>query len=309
MARANARKVLLCLGLILVAILINAQASQAGIIGPTNPGCGPGGFTCPINVTNHGGAVLSGAVDIFGIFYGDFTSANSGSPITAQQVVHNWISAMNGTTYMNIDSTYGATTNLTYAGEYDEGAYLGTNISNAQILTIVQDAETGGHVATETNAIYFVFTAPGIDPTQGADCGWHDHSGATIYSWVGPSIPCDFLGGNTSGNLVGNEFTETGSHELFEATTDPQLNAYYYKNTAGEVGDVCVNSNSAITLNDGKKYDLQSIWVRDSASFPANGGACAQGYQSTTAPEPASAALLLAGCAVLLGFRLYPRRA
>ena len=304
MTKVIGPKVLLCLGLTLGAILTNAQTTQAdSIVGPTNPDC-----NCLVNVTSHGGPVLSGNVDIFGIFYGDFTSANSGFSITAQQVVHNWISSMNGTDYVNIASTYGASTDLTYGGEYDESAYLGTSITDAQVLTIVQDAETGHHLPTESNALYLVFTAPNVtEQSQSVDCGWHNHLGAsTIYSWVGPALGCDFLGGNVSGNPIGNEFTETGSHELFESLTDPQFNAYYAGNTGAEVGDVCTNSNSSIDLN-GTNYDLQSIWVRD-ASF-AKGGACAKGYQLTTTPEPASGTLLLVGCAVLLGFRLFPRRA
>jgi hypothetical protein len=280
------------------ALLARAGIVQAVVINPTPPN---GGIT--VNMTENGGPVMAGAVDTFAIFYGDFTTANLGHPITAQQVVANWLGDMNGTDYLNIDSTYTggsngtASTDVTYNGSYQLPTnYLGNSLTDAQILQIVHDAQSGGHLPSVANAVYFVFTAPGIAQQQDSSaCGWHNGDGGTntIYSWVGPALGCDFLGGNVSGNPVGNEFTETGSHELFESLTDPFPLTGYNDNAPGhgEVGDVCTNSNFDGNLH-GNHFDLQAIWTLVPAGSPT-GGTCSEGVTLEVAvPEPGTLALL-----------------
>src|ERR1700730_15854836 len=99
------------------AILASGGVAQATLINPTSAN---GGIT--VNMTENGGPVISRHVDTFAIFYGDFTGANTGYPVTAQQVTDQWLSDMNGTTYLNIDSTYTgapngtASTNVTFNG-------------------------------------------------------------------------------------------------------------------------------------------------------------------------------------------------
>jgi hypothetical protein len=290
--------------LIFVVMLASAGVAHAGPIGTTPANC-----NCAINMQENGGPVMTGSVDTFAIYYGDFTSANAGNPITAQQVVANWLSDINGTSYLNIDSTYTgapngvASTDVTYNGSYQVPTnYLGDNLSDANILQIVQDAKSSNQLAAVANGIYFVFTAPGIGQQEDSmACGWHngDSGTNTVYSWVGPALGCDFLGGNVSGNPVANEFTETGSHELFESLTDPFPNSGYTDPVQGEIGDVCTSSNFNGNLN-GSHFDLQAIWALD-ASNP-NGGACAQGFVSseTAAPEPTSGVLMLSSIAALL---------
>jgi hypothetical protein len=295
----------------LATILAATGTAHAGLIGTTPANC-----NCAINMQENGGPVMTGHVDTFAIYYGDFATANSTYPVAAQQVVSNWLGNMAGTDYMNIAATYtGApngpvSTDVSYNGEYDVATdYLGTSLSDANILQIVQDAESSNALPTVSNAIYFVFTAPEIGQQEaGGACGWHDGdaSSNTVYSWVGPALGCDYVGG-VSGNGIADEFTETGSHELFEALTDPFPNSAYNDQNYGEVGDVCTNSNFVGNLH-GVNVDLQSIWGLD-ASNP-NGGACAQGFNASAkdVPEPATGALFLIGCTALLGSRLRRRR-
>lgn len=298
-------------------MLASAGIAKAGLINPTPAN---GGIT--VNMTENGGPVMTGHVDTFAIFYGDFTGANTGQPVTAQQVTGQWLNDMNGTDYLNIASTYtGApngtvSTNVTFSGAVNvSSSFLGTSLTDANILTLAQDARNGtlpgGNlpVLGVTNAIYFVFTAPGIAEQQDATaCGWHNGNMGTntIYSWVGPALGCDFLGGNVSGNPVANEFTETGSHELFESLTDPFPNSAYNDNTPGhgEVGDVCTDSNFNGNLN-GNHYDLQAIWTLNPAGSPT-GGACSEGVTRAVAvPEPPSPAIF---AAALVGLGLIRRR-
>jgi hypothetical protein len=287
----------------LAAALAFTGIAHAGLINPTPANAG----LPPINMTENGGPVMTGAVQTFAIYYGNFAPSDAGHPITSQQVVANWLSALNGTTYLNIASTFtGApngtvSTDVTYGGAYDVPTnYLGNNLSNANILQIVHDAESSSALPTNSNAVYFVFTAPGISQQQDATaCGWHGGNLAThtIYSWVGPALGCDFLGG-ISGSPVGDEFTETGSHELFESLTDPYPNSAYTDLTpgTGEVGDVCTNSNFSVNLN-GDQADLQSIWTLVPNGSPT-GGSCSLGVTFSTTggtPEPTTPLLIGSG--------------
>lgn len=207
-------------------------------------------------------------------------------------------------------------TNVTFNGSYNVPVnYLGTSLSDADILRLVQDAKTSSALPSVSNAIYFVFTAPGISEAQDSSaCGWHsgDRATSTVYAWVGPDTGCDFLAtptspvGSVSGSPVGDEVTETGSHELFESLTDPFPSTGFNDNdpTHGEIGDVCTTSNFAGNLN-GVQVDLQAIWTL-SPNGSATGGACSQGVtfsQVTSSPEPASGTIVLAGCAALAGWR------
>jgi hypothetical protein len=298
----------------LIPLAVAAMAAGTGIVHAgevlITPTAADGGIT--VNMTQNGGNVMAGATQAFGIFYGNFAPSDSGQPITSQKVVENWLNAMLGTSYMNIALTFTGAPNgtvsndLTYGGSYDVGAYLGTSLTDAQILQIVQDAKSGSHLPTNSNGIYFVFTAPGISQQEDASaCAWHngDAGTHTVYSWVGPALGCDYLGG-VSGSPVGDEFTESGSHELFESLTDPYPTSAWNDNTPGhgEVGDVCVNSNFKNNLN-GDQVDVQSIWTLVPPGSPT-GGRCSQGVVfSQSAPEPSGGGLFLAGCALLYGSR------
>ena len=293
-------------------------AAQAGPIGISAPYC-----NCSVDMKENGGPVLTGTVETFAIFYGDFTSANAGYSITAQQGVSNWLSDLNGTSYLNIASTYtGApngpvSTDVTFNGSYQvPNDYLGTSLNEFNIYQIVHDAKTANDLPTVANAIYFVFTAPEISLAEPAGvCGWHTsvHQQSTVYSWIGAKGGAcnELLGESPSGNPIADEFTETGSHELFEALTDPWTDyqlGYFdlnQQNFQGEVADVCVNSPFVGDLH-GDKFGLASIWTLD----PSNprGGTCAQGFVSATAavPEPATWAMMLLG---FLGIGVASRRA
>ena len=162
------------------------------------------------------------------------------------------------------------------------------------------------------NRLYFVFTAPGVRQDEDTiACGWHSNAGPTKYSWVSPNLGCDFLGGpSTSGNPYVDALTETASHDMFEMLTDPEDGdapglappLAWYDATYAEVGDMCVFSNLAVTLN-GTNFDVQSIFVKDTSN--PQGGFCSSGNpQSAAIPEPTTALLVLP--ALLVG--LHRRR-
>src|SRR5205823_2632682 len=114
---------------------------------------------------------------------------------------------LGGSPYEKVDASYyqtvGTTTtyvtgNLHYAGAYSTSAYLGSSLSDAQILQVVSDAIKGAHFAYDANALYFVLTSSEVTASSGfctQYCGWHTHGNISTgqkvrYSFVGNADRC-----------------------------------------------------------------------------------------------------------------------
>jgi hypothetical protein len=284
-------------------------ASAAAVLIPNGTGQPDCGATCVVNMTYRGGPVMTGTTNAYIIWYGDWSSPSYN---VAQTLLPQFFSSLTGSEYMNIGMTYddGHGTLASSAVHFGGAVSTATTVtsgtlSNADILNTVLAAQPSlnGGVA-DPNGIYFVYTAPGISQQQsGSACGWHSNSGATKYSWVTPTPGCDFLPGTVTGNDYVDSLTETTSHEMFEAITDPNVgtnNLGWYNTRYGEVGDMCVNSNLDANLN-GNHFDVQAIWARVAGA--AQKGVCAAGFRPDVSPvpEPASWALMLGGVAAVAG--------
>src|SRR6185369_15372112 len=112
------------------------------------------------------------------------------------------------------------------------------SLSDAQIQTVVSNAITSGKLPKDTNAVYFVLTSADVTATSGfctQYCGWHTHasiSGSDIkYSFIGNPDRCPSACSNgttpPNGNDGADAMASIISHELEEAVTDPDLNAWY----------------------------------------------------------------------------------
>jgi hypothetical protein len=243
-------------------------------------------------ISYHGGPVMTGGVDAYFIWYGNW-SGNS-----ATTILTNFISNEGGSSYYNINTTYsnGSGTHvpnaISYKGSYSESAYLGTSLSDAQIQQVVSDAIGGGHLAKDTNGIYFVLTSADVTASSGfcsQYCGWHTDgtiSGSDIkYAFIGnpdrcPSS-CEAQTTSPNGNAGADGMASILAHELEEAGSDPDLNAWY--DTRGEENaDKCAWTFGAeSTASNGSKYNItlggshyliQQNWVN------ASGGYCAMSY-------------------------------
>ena len=243
-------------------------------------------------INYHGGPVMLNTVNIYYIWYGNW-SGNS-----ATTILTNFGSAIGGSSYEHINSTYynGSGTHVTgqvhYAGSTTDSYSQGTSLSDAQIQTVVSNAITKGKLPKDTNAIYFVLTSQDVTASSGfctQYCGWHTHgtiSGSDIkYSFVGNPARClsSCAAQSTSpnGNAGADGMASILAHEMEEAISDPDLNAWY--DTRGEENaDKCAwkfgtestasnGSKYNITLG-GKQYLIQQNWVN------ASGGYCAMSY-------------------------------
>jgi hypothetical protein len=247
-------------------------------------------------INYNGGAVMHGTVNVYFIWYGDWTQ-----DLNAAAILNTWASTIGGTPYENINTTYGDNSGNVSGLVFLAGSTsvpsttFGASLGDSNIASIVSNALTSHALPTDSNGVYFVLTAPGVSETSGflsQYCGWHTYgtfgSANIKYAFVGDA-------GNQSGCSV--QFNKSPnndppidamisvmSHELEETISDPNLNAWY--DQAGEENaDLCAwnfgqestapNGSSYNMTFGGHNYLIQQNWLN------ANGGLCAQSYTAT----------------------------
>jgi hypothetical protein len=240
----------------------------------------------------HGGPVMLGTVNVYYIWYGNW-SGNS-----AVTILTDLAQNIGGSPYYNINTTYYDGNNnhvansIHYAGSTTDSYSHGTSLSDSAIQAVVADAINQGRLPKDTNAVYFVLTSADVTASSGfctQYCGWHTHgtiAGSDIkYSFIGnpdrcPSA-CEAQTTGPNGNAGADGMASIISHELEEATSDPDLNAWYdrrgYENadkcawTFGTTYTVANGSSANMKLGT-RNYLIQRNWVNDA------GGYCAQQY-------------------------------
>jgi len=267
------------------------------IRGGTPPKALAGTVATGNGINYHNGPVLH-TVNVYYIWYGDW----NGLDPTGPPILTDFVSNEGGSSYFNINTTYGDTTGVvpnavTFAGQTTV-AGNGTSLTDNDIASIVATALVQFGGTPDTNGLYFVLTAPGINETSGfltSYCGWHNHgsfpSGGTTwdvkYSFVGnasgPSLSkCAIQTSNSpNGDTGADAMVSVIAHELEETATDPDLNAWYDSNGA-ENADKCAwtfgatyaaSNGSLANMNlGGRDYLVQQNWVN------AQGGGCALSY-------------------------------
>jgi len=240
----------------------------------------------------HGGPLMVGGPNVYYIWYGDW-SGNS-----ADSILTNLAQSIGGSKYFNINTTYynGSNTHVAnvvnYLGSTNDNYSQGKSLSDSAVQAVVSNAINSGALKKDANAVYFVLTTADVNETSGfctQYCGWHTHAtiaGTDIkYAFIGnpdrcPSA-CTAQTSSPNGNAGADGMASIISHELEEATTDPDLNAWYDRRgqenadkcawTFGTTTTLLSGANYNVTLG-GTHYLIQQNWVN------AGGGSCAMSY-------------------------------
>ena len=245
-------------------------------------------------ISYHGGPVLLGTTNVYYIWYGDWTQ----DPL-AQPVLTDLASNIGGSPYFNINTGYYNGSNqfvsnsVHYAGSTTDNYSLGPVLTDPTVQTVVQNAISAGKLPLDTNAVYFVLTSPDVQEATGFGfvyCGWHTNgtiNGADVkYSFVGDPATawmntCADQATGPNGGGGGDAMASVVAHELEEAVTDPDLDAWY-DSSGNENADKCAwTFNPTYRASNGalanmklgtRDYLIQRNWVN------ASGGYCALSF-------------------------------
>ncbi|HSN29837.1 MAG TPA: hypothetical protein VLT45_26295 [Kofleriaceae bacterium] len=234
----------------------------------------------------HGGPVILGTTNVHYIYYGNWSS-------TDRSILDNLAKSIGGSPYYNINTTYyngssqHVSSSVAQASTASDNYSHGTSLSDADIQAIV-----AAQNPTDTNGIYFVLTSADVNETSGfctQYCGWH--TDATIggrdikYAFIGNPARCPSActNGTTApnGSVGADGAASIIAHELEEAVTDEDLNAWYDRR-GEENADKCAwtfgstyttsNGGTANMNLGGRDYLIQQNWVNSGAGY------CAKSY-------------------------------
>jgi hypothetical protein len=240
----------------------------------------------------HGGPLILGTTNVYYIWYGNW-SGNSATTILTDLARN-----IGGSSYFNINTTYynGSNVHVTNAVNYvtstNDNYSRGTSLSDSAIQGVVADAVTSGRLPYDTNAVYFVLTSADVTASSGfctQYCGWHTYgtiNGFNIkYAFIGnpdrcPSA-CEAQTTGPNGNAGADGMASIIAHELEEAVTDPNLNAWYDRRGAENADKCAWTFGTTHTASNGSLYNvtlgsrnylIQRNWVN------ASGGYCSMTY-------------------------------
>ena len=280
------------LGLVLFTVLCGCElvaAQAANDRRPFDKNGNAAASRTPV-ILYHGGPVMVASKQLYVIYYGSFTSAQ-------HTILDTFLQNLGGSGAFNVNSEYTngqgqAVANvLSYSpqtGSFDDNYSLGTALSGSFDTTIIHNTIASGNLPSDVNGIYILTISPDVKLPKSVWCAYHWHStsivtGEDIKYAVAPDPP-QSLYSSCSGNVANfsdttspnNDFgmdavTDDLMHELSEAVTDPDGNAWFTKN-GFENADLCNfvygttflagNGSHANHVFGNRDYLVQTIWDR-----------------------------------------------
>jgi hypothetical protein len=276
-------------------IPVYAAAAPTKDIRPTGKGLDVADDTVPpprtrYRIEYHNGSFLSGNVEVYLIWYGNWASN-----IADQLIIANLVWAMSGTPYFNIARLYSnaagqaPTSSLVLAGAEADAYSHSSTISDADVEAIVAGQIVAHGLPLNASTIYVVLASPDIWESSGLDvtyCAFHStgvvNGKSFRYAFVANPARspqrCGPQGLGPNQNWTGDAAASLLAAELFSMVTDPDLTAWYDK-IGLEGADKCAWTfgTTHTTANGGRanvrfgqyEYLLQQLWVPSK-----NGGAC-----------------------------------
>jgi hypothetical protein len=229
-----------------------------------------GGTSSLSPIINHGGPVMLGGVNVYVIWYGNWNQSNGSDTSKGQYLVRTFLQNVGKSEYFKINTTYGGVTqDVTLVKEITDPDSQGNKLSDSKVRTIVSTAISSGQLPSDTTGVYFVLTSSEVSENSGfcvRYCGWHTYgtiNGSNIkYSFVGNANRC--LSGCAAQTISPNNnagvdgMISVIAHELEEAATDPNLNAWYDSKGA-ENADKCAWTFGSGLMRIGSAYYNMTI--------------------------------------------------
>ena len=240
-------------------------------------------------ITYHGGPVMARGVNVYYIWYGNWTS-NS-----AVAILTDFMNSLKGSPWLNIETTYyqisggvktpiqnSVTLQKSTFDNYSQGKFLSDN----SIIAIVKRAISSGALPLDPIGAYFVLTSADVAETSGfcsQYCGWHSYMQVNAkkipYAFIGNAArclsACAAQRTSPNGNAGADAMASVIAHELAEIMTDLYLNAWY-DGVGDENADKCAwtfgstykapNGSSANVKLGSRNYLIQQNWINSTPS-------------------------------------------
>ena len=258
-------------------------------------------------INYHGGPVMPNTPNVYIIWYGNWNGTGSNTAAT-RSAIEGFFSTIGGSALELVNSTYGDNTNNVTGNVHFGGSTIvssSQNLTDRRLQTQVNNALNSGALPRDANGVYFVISSSNINETSGfctQYCGFHTHAtlgGTDIkYAFVGNVDRCpsgceiQTTGPNSpvtgQGGIDG--MANVLSHELEEAISDPDLNAWFDA-SGQENADKCnfnfgatstCNANGLCTAagtSAAARYNQtfgSHNWMLQQNWRNSGGGACAQ---------------------------------
>jgi hypothetical protein len=262
--------------------------------------------TSGTGISYHGGTVLQGGINVVAVYWGNAAvysrgpaagsfnvSGNSGDG----SVVGQFLRDIDGSAYYNINSTYKNAVGtplvnaVKYTGYWANNSSVpanGQNVTDANMITMLQTGFTTGKLKYDPNTLYTIFTAGTVNLGGGAGtqyCAYHTNASVTVPGMTGPqriyyaAMPynagwpsgCTSGLASPNGDPAADAEVNTLIHEIEETQTDALGNAWY-DSRGYENADKCAwQWGTTYTVNGGKanitpkaggrSYLVQMNWI------------------------------------------------
>jgi hypothetical protein len=262
------------------------------------------GSTRKTSTLNYYGGNVIFTPTVYIIWYGNWGQGNGTDDANGQKIVTDWGNSIGSSDYFRINSTYSQRPVSGSANWGGAAAYPGTlnttSLSDANILTIVSETISKGSLPYNPDGVYLVVTSSNVNESSGFCtnyCGWHTAGTATDghvrYGFVGNAARClsscaaQTLSPNGNAGIDGA--ISVLSHELEEATTDPDPRTGWVDSRGQENADKCAwtfgtsykaaNGSFANVHMGTRDYLIQrNLWFSGSGWFCAMNSTGGQSY-------------------------------
>jgi len=276
-----------------------AATNQTG----TGPFSSSSNAVTPLATSNgiiyHGGPVLVNSVNVYEIWYGNWTTSSTPA---RQSLVDTFLHGIGKTPYFNTNTSYYNAAGVKVVNNVTVVKSVtitsgSTSLNQNSFASIVANTIGAGNLPADPNGVYYVFTSQNVSVSGFLTqfCGFHSamtvNSTPLQYAFVGDPNGNSLANcaGQTSsspnGDPAGDAMVSVIAHELSEATTDPQLNAWYDA-SGNENGDLCAwNFGTTFRVSNGSAANV--TWTINSQAYNflvqqnwvnASGGYCALSY-------------------------------
>lgn len=249
----------------------------------------------------HGGPVLTGARNLYYIFYGCWEdTCGNGADTATINLLSDFAANIGGSPYMQINSTYPDANGQTPSGYFIFGGVVfdntfshGVELTRADVVSVISDKVNNFQLPQDPNGIYILFSSPEIGASDMGFCSpgappFHStglvNGSPVTYAFIGNALRCPtvagapfFVSGGTptatpNGTFAGDAMAANVAHALNGTLTNPRGNGWYDRyglenadKCALTLGTTYVTSNGAIAnVRIGSRdYLFEQNWVND----------------------------------------------